>query len=204
MNTFLAGTAADTFAAISAYTSIAAVLVSAITVVFTYFMNKKNLEQASLMALTTNKLELRKDSWRQFISECDNFLLIINVEHFKSLLNDIVLSKNNKISNDNIIININKGIALFQSSLYKLKISYHLLNADNKQFDEKVEKVAKDATDFYQSLQKFYLNKDASKNEFEQLTKMCEAFKLQHNELAPYLREEIFNCEEKIFETKEK
>ena len=179
--------------------SLAAVLVSMVTIIISYLTNKENLKHASSNMVSERKLDFRVSVWKEIIDISDKLLLATNYDHFERLINTAVVGKNNDTSDEVVLNVINDDCENIRSLVFNLCSRIKVLDMPNKALRDRIRKYGNDVIDIYKKLQEFYLDRNATRSAFDGIVRTAQTFADRSKTFSRTMQDYISELQNRLF-----
>lgn len=135
--------------------SLVAVLVSMVTVIVSYFMNKDTLNHASKDLIVDKTVSLNTEIWKDCINTCNNIILKTSGENFEKYLNIILLNKNANKFDESVLNKINEEIASIHSLSFYICANVSAIDTKFEQQKIQIINFTYKAIEVFKNLQEF-------------------------------------------------
>lgn len=180
--------------------SLVAVAVSMVTIIISYLTNKENLKHASFTMTAERRLDFNVSVWNDIIDLSEKLLLATNQDHFERLMNIIVAGKSNDTKDEDILNEINGDCEAIRSIVFNLCAKIKVIDRENKVLRDKIRVYSGDVIDIFKRFQEFYLNKRASKSEYDKIVAEAVAFGKRSEKFSHGMQDYISELQNRLFE----
>lgn len=181
--------------------SLVAVIVSLVTIIISYLTNKENLKNASENMLSEHGIDFKVSVWNDIIDLCDKLVLVTNSEHLERFVNITVAGKSNDTKDEDILNSLNENCEQIHSMMFRLCAKIKVLDGENTELRNKIRGYAQDVISLYKQMQAFYLKKNATKDEYNDIVRGVNEFEIRGITFSHTMQDYISELQEKLFDT---
>ncbi len=181
--------------------SLVAVLVSLVTIIISYLTNKENLKNASDNILSERGIDFKISVWNDIIDLCDKLVLATNSDHLEQFVNITVAGKTNDTKDEDILNSLNENCEQIHSMTFRLCAKIKVLDMQNTELRNKIRAYAHDVIALYKQMQDFYLKKNATKEEYNDIVRGVNEFGIRGVTFSHTMQDYISELQGKLFDT---
>lgn len=180
--------------------SLAAVLVSMLTIVISYLSNRETLKHASLNNLSEHKMNFNESVWKDIIDLSDKLLLLTNRDHFERLANIVIAAKTQSEGKERILNTINEECAKVRSVCFNLTFRIKTLDPTNTALIERIDRYSTDVVDTFKGLQQYYLDEGHDPEKYSKILTNADLLSTKETAFRDYMLEYVAKLQKKLFE----
>ncbi len=184
--------------------SLVAVIVSLVTIVISYLTNRENLKHASKGMVSAHRIEFNIEVWKDIIDLSEKLLNVTNRDRYEQFVNIAVAGKTNDVKDEVVLNDINNNCETIGSLVFNLCAKIKVLDRPNKELRDRIRNYAKDIVSAYKDLQKFYLDKYATRADYEKIAARAEEFSVRGDNFSHHMQNYISELQNILFETENK
>lgn len=181
--------------------SLAAVVTSLVTVVVSYLMNKETMKNASENMLTERGIDFRVSIWNDIVELSDKLVLETNADHLEQFVNIVVAGKSNDTKDEEILNRLNANCEQVRSLVFLLCSKIKAVDGASDELISRIRNYAQDIISLYKQMQTFYLNKNATKDEFKIIVENVNAFEQRSLTFSHTMQDYVSTLQTKLFST---
>ena len=181
--------------------SLAAVLVSMVTVVIGYFTNRENLRYSRLNVLSERRLDHQLGMWKEVIEISDKLLQATDSAHIERTINSVLAFHRDNRDGEEVILNeINDHCETIRSLDLNLCARIKALDPGEEELQKRLERYVDDVISVYRRLQDFHLNQDRA--EYDAIVASAAEFEQRNKIFSRTMRDYIAKLPDRLFEEK--
>lgn len=180
--------------------SLVAVLVSMVTVIVSYMINKATIKSNEYVMQKSNMLAIDKEMWNKFFDNCEELVQITDSEIFIKFINDIIILKNQNMQDDKYVNSLNDIKVKVKQHAFNIVTYYDIFNSANcdelrASTNEYVAHVVK-VLDYVQA---FYFGQEFNERIVSKLHNFIDEFQVIHADYEKLLQSKIVEIKKNIY-----
>lgn len=182
--------------------SLVAVLVSLVTVVISYLMNRENLKHASKNMMTEHMMDFKVSVWNDVISLCDKLVQLTSIEHLERSVNLVVAEKMNDEREGNeerILATLQEESEQIRSCVFHLGTKASTLDDDATELLDGLRKYGSDVVSIYENLQKFCISDHPSQEQYDLIVEAVNGFETRNLNFSHGMQKYIMELHTEMF-----
>lgn len=179
--------------------SLAATLVSLVTVIVSYFTNKENLKSTSRNLTSARDIDFKIKVWHEIIDQCEELVTVTNAEHLEQCANITIAGKTNEVSDEEILSKLNSNCEHIHSLMFKLCLNIRALDNDSDTLLEEIRTYARNVIELYRNMQEFYLDSNATREQYKQIVAGVNEYTTKGVEFSHNMQDYISLLQDKLF-----
>lgn len=142
--------------------SLAAVLVSMLTIVISYLTNRENLRHARQNALDEHRMSFNETIWKEIIDLADALAELVNHDAYERLANSVILAKSNEEGKDEVLNAVSEVCSRVNSKAFNLCTRIKALDRENTALIDRILRYAEDVVRIVKTLEEYFLGRGAT------------------------------------------